>query len=276
MYNYFFSKIALLFFLSSFSNLFAFSYSHVSNGPFSSIHVLIVNPNEEIIRPVKATGEPIARETVVALAQREGACAAVNGGFWKSDGQPAGILKIAFEWLGMPIKPRGAIGWSEGGRKAIFDQVLTNKSIDSGEIEVLPASFPPRTSVEEWQETEHIVGGAPLLISRGKKIEDYTSEQTVKSFLFHRHPRTAVGIRENGDWVFVVVDGRFLGVFGGMTIDELAELMLQLGCIEALNLDGGSSSTMVIGNKVVNTPCGCLEEGGKQVTPVSDAILIFK
>ncbi len=279
MYNYFF----IFFFLCPiFSGLFAFSYSHLSNGLFSSIHILIVNPNEEAIQPVRAQGEPISRETVLVLTQRYGARAGVNGGFWKSNGEPAGILKISSEWLGTPTKPRGAIGWSQGGKKVLVDQVLTNRSllecsndIDSTEIEVLPASIPPYTTSEEWQEMEHIIGGAPLLISHGRKIDDYRQEKTISSFLTDRHPRTAVGIKENGDWVFVVVDGRFLGLFGGMTMKELADFMFRLGCVEALNLDGGGSSTMVIEGKVANTPRGNLEEEDKQVTPVSDAILIF-
>jgi len=60
-----------------------------------------------------------------------------------------------------------------------------------------------------------------------------------------------------------------------MTIKELAELMLDLGSIEALNLDGGGSSTMVVNGIVINDPCGELREDGKQVEAVSDAILIF-
>lgn len=51
--------------------------------------------------------------------------------------------------------------------------------------------------------------------------------------------------------------------------------MLNLGCIEALNLDGGGSSTMVVEGIVINDPCGELKEDGKQVEAVSDAILIF-
>ena len=60
-----------------------------------------------------------------------------------------------------------------------------------------------------------------------------------------------------------------------MTIKELAEFMLELGCIEALNLDGGGSSTMVLDEIVINEPCGKIQENGKQVEAVSDAILIF-
>lgn len=104
---------------------------------------------------------------------------------------------------------------------------------------------------------------------------DFSSEQTLNSFLFLRHPRTAVGIKENGEWVFVVVDGCSYRFFGGMTIKKLAGLMFELGCVDALNLDGGGSSTMVLEGTIANKPCGEILEDGKHVEAVSDAILIF-
>lgn len=242
--------------------LLGFSYEYLSDGCFSSIHVLLVNPQEHLILPVKAN----SRETVAALANQYGAAAAVNGGFWKLNGDPAGILKINNLWYGFSVKPRGAIGWTRNGQKVLIDRLLTLHSED--EVEIIPASDPPLTP-EEWKEMDHIVGGTPVLVSKGQLIEDYSSEQTLKSFLTKKHPRTAVGIRANGEWVFVVVDGYFHHLFGGMKMKKLAKLMLDLGCIDALNLDGGGSSTMVVNGIVINSPSEKREEA------VSDAILIF-
>lgn len=53
---------------------------------------------------------------------------------------------------------------------------------------------------------DHIVGGTPILVSQGNLIEDFALEMTLHSFLVKCFPRTAVGIKENGDWVFVVVE----------------------------------------------------------------------
>jgi exopolysaccharide biosynthesis protein len=66
------------------------------------------------------------------------------------------------------------------------------------------------------------------------------------------------------------VDGRQPGVSTGMSLEMLAELLLEFGAVEAMNLDGGGSTTMVIHNKVVNRPS---DQTGER--PVSDAILIF-
>ncbi|MBA3814961.1 MAG: phosphodiester glycosidase family protein [Parachlamydiaceae bacterium] len=283
MTKYIISKkiLFLLFFACISLDLNGISYEYFSNGYSTSVHVLTVNPNENIIVPVKSAGEEIGRETVMTLSKRYGAVAAVNGGFWKLNGNPAGILKINNHWHGTPTKPRGAIGWSINNPKVLIDRLLTNYQINDclypncGEIEVIPMSIPPNTTPEEWREVEHIVGGTPLLVSKGCIIEDYSSEQTLESFLVKKHARTAVGIKNTGEWLFVVVDGRIHGLLAGMTMKELAELMVELGCIEALNLDGGGSSTMIIDNKVINEPCGKIQEFGKEVEAVSDAILIF-
>lgn len=243
------------------------------------IHILTVSPKEHTIVPVKASGGEVCTETVATLANRHGAVAAINGGFWKLNGTPAGILKINHQWFGTPIKPRGAIGWSSNHQKVLIDRVLTNYPLNEcpseSQIEVIPISTPPQTNPEEWSKFEHIVGGTPVLVHNGDLIQDFTREQTLESFLVKKYSRTAIGIKDNGDWLFVVVDSHFFGLFGGMTIKELSQLMLNLGCVEALNLDGGGSSTMVIEGKVVNQPSGKIEENGKFVEAVSDAILIF-
>jgi exopolysaccharide biosynthesis protein len=78
----------------------------------------------------------------------------------------------------------------------------------------------------------------------------------------------------NGHWIFVVVDKT--GLFDGMKICELADLMVNLGCVHALNLDGGGSSTMVYEGAVKNSPQGDEDEEAGQhvVRRVSDAIIV--
>ena len=64
----------------------------------------------------------------------------------------------------------------------------------------------------------------------------------------NRHPRTAVGWRENGDLIFAVVDGRQDGYSDGVNLCDLALLMQSYGAVGAQNLDGGGSSTFVTKN----------------------------
>jgi len=273
------TQLIFLFFAVLFSEVSGFSYESIHHHNFTSIHILIVDPKEHLIIPVKAQGKEEARETVLSLAKQYGAVAAVNGGFWKEEGKPAGILKINSQWLGTPIKPRGAIGWTFDGTHVLIDRVLTSEDLDrcqdNRKITVVPVSDLAHTTPQEWQDLDHIVGGTPVLVSQGNIVEDYSVEQTLESFLIKRHPRTAVGIKENGEWVFAVVDGRFFNLWGGMTIKEMATLMQQLGCVNALNLDGGGSSTMIMNGSIINRPCGRIKEEGKKVEIVCDAILIL-
>ncbi len=84
------------------------------------------------------------------------------------------------------------------------------------------------------------------------------------------HPRTAIAKLESGKVLLVTVDGRQPGVSAGMSLYMLADLLLEFGAVEAINLDGGGSTTMVVRNKIVNRPSDPTGE-----RPVSDAILVF-
>lgn len=151
------------------------------------------------------------------------------------------------------------------------------KSIPIGTpIQIKVAALPQSgyTASTDWLGLPYIVGGVPVLVRNGKPIQDFSSEQSRYLFLHFNHARTAVGILPNGNWLFVVIDANQISK--GITIPELATLMHKLGCIEALNLDGGGSSTMVINRQVINDPTGDEDEdqGLKKVRKVGDAILI--
>lgn len=89
------------------------------------------------------------------------------------------------------------------------------------------------------------VGGGPVLV-RDAKAREFTGYQP-------RHPRTAIGWNDK-DFFLLVVDGRQDGLSIGMTFPELAEFMLKLGCTEAMNLDGGGSSTFWLDGRIMNSP----------------------
>lgn len=132
------------------------------------------------------------------------------------------------------------------------------------------------TSSDEWEALDYIVGGTPLLLHQNRRIIDFESEQiTIPTFLTNKHARTALGIFPNGNWIFVVVDKTSL--FDGMTIDELADFMANLGCVHALNLDGGGSSIMVFEGVIKNSPRGNEDErdGKNTIRRVSDAIVVL-
>jgi hypothetical protein len=105
------------------------------------------------------------------------------------------------------------------------------------------------------------VGGTPILVHEGRR---WFSDEP-RDFFSKRHPRTAVGWNEGGDIWLVTVDGRQPGTSEGMTMRELADLMMKLGATEAINLDGGGSTTFVTRGLVVNRPSDrIVERGGRQ------------
>jgi Phosphodiester glycosidase len=94
------------------------------------------------------------------------------------------------------------------------------------------------------------VGGGPVLIQNGAiKITNNEEMKFTGKAISDRHPRTAMGYTKENKLIVLVVEGRNPGVAEGVTLTELAELMLDLGCVEALNLDGGGSSCMLVNGK---------------------------
>lgn len=99
-----------------------------------------------------------------------------------------------------------------------------------------------------------VTNGIPRLINNGKIDITWEQEKASRAFVFNRHPRTAVAKMKDGKFLMITVDGRQPGVSVGMTLQELAEYLLSIGATDAMNLDGGGSTTMVLDGKVVNKP----------------------
>lgn len=99
-----------------------------------------------------------------------------------------------------------------------------------------------------------VVGGYPELLDNGLVVGDLGVTDG-PSFAAARHPRTAVGFDNERQLLWlVVVDGRQAPRSAGMSLPELASLFLWLGADEALNLDGGGSSAMLLGEQLVSSP----------------------
>jgi exopolysaccharide biosynthesis protein len=124
------------------------------------------------------------------------------------------------------------------------------------------------TSDNPWHVAEDILGAGPTIVTGGRVNITIDRETMLPTFSTDRHPRTAIGALADGRALLVVVDGRQPASVG-MTLDELARLMIELGAVEAINLDGGGSSAMVVQGTLANHPSDAAGE-----RPVSDAILV--
>ena len=131
-----------------------------------------------------------------------------------------------------------------------------------------PDSVPNNAGSLLEKTAEDITNGVPQLIKDGKIDITWEQEKTTKSFVETRHPRTAVAKLKDGKFLMITVDGRSESS-GGIGLQDLAGYLLSLGAIDAMNLDGGGSTTMFLDGKVVNHPSD--KEGERKV---SDAILV--
>ncbi len=118
--------------------------------------------------------------------------------------------------------------------------------------------------VPEWKNINHIVSGGPYLLKEGEIFID-TAEQKLNS-IAGRNPRTAIGYTKDNVMIMVTVDGRKEGT-SGVTLKELAQIMNDLGCYEAINLDGGSSTVMYADGKI-------LSGSNIKYTSISNAIVV--
>ncbi len=120
-----------------------------------------------------------------------------------------------------------------------------------------------------YSQSEDVVSGVPQLIKDGKIEITWEQEKSSKSFVETKHPRTAVAKLKDGKFLMVTVDGRS-EASGGIGLEDLAKILLELGATDAMNLDGGGSSTMFLDGKIVNHPSD--KEGERKI---GDAILVF-
>lgn len=109
---------------------------------------------------------------------------------------------------------------------------------------------------ERFNAKEQVQNGAWQAWSFGPSLfkKDGTPLTSYSGYLAKAHPRCAIGYYEAGHYVFVVVDGRAENYSEGLTMVEMANLMKELGCTLAYNLDGGQTAQMAFGGKIVNQP----------------------
>ena len=95
----------------------------------------------------------------------------------------------------------------------------------------------------DWKGVKHIISGGPYLVKDGEVFVDMTAQKL--GCIGGRNPRTAIGYTRDNHVILITADGRE-GSSIGLTLNELAYLMQSLGCVNAMNLDGGGSTVMFV------------------------------
>ena len=213
------------------------------------------------------------RETLTQFSQNKKARVVVNGGYFLIDKTPTehvGLLYVNNRTVAPATRSvlrnnkryftaRGALGFLDDGGIDIAWVTSRNDSLFnfSEPLENYPEepvdSF-DFSKAETWEVDDAIHAG-PVLMHDGKIRVTSNEEVFFGSTIPDIHPRTAAGYRNSGELVLLVVDGRQVDS-RGVDLQELAILMRDLGCVEAINLDGGGSSAMVVDGKLLNRPAG--------------------
>ncbi len=137
-------------------------------------------------------------------------------------------------------------------------------------ISLFPFSYHKNSAVK------HLLGGGPRLIKGGSPYVAKFSEQFRPDIAYSRAARSAIGITPEQNIIFLAVDGlirkgdKNKNNSRGTTLEETARILQFLGAFEAMNLDGGGSSTLVLNDKLLNTPVN-----GSEIK-VSNAIVICR
>jgi hypothetical protein len=118
-----------------------------------------------------------------------------------------------------------------------------------------------------------LIAGGELVFTPGEDREGFSrgSAQFDSDITDGRHPRAALGVGPEG-LVAVACDGRRSGVDAGLTMGELASLMAELGASDAINLDGGGSTTLVHHGHLLNRPYSSRDQPAPQSRPVVSAL----
>ncbi|BAL81869.1 hypothetical protein SELR_01610 [Selenomonas ruminantium subsp. lactilytica TAM6421] len=120
-----------------------------------------------------------------------------------------------------------------------------------------------------WNQAVDIMGAGPRLVQNGQVAVTAGEEQFPGDIRYGRAPRSAVAILKNGNYLFGVVDGR-QSSSRGLTLTDWAKLLVKMGARDAMNLDGGGSSALVIGGQLQNSP----SDGSERY--VGSALIITK
>lgn len=185
-----------------------------------------------------------------------------------------GTVKTVNTTRGIPVPARGrtvqAIG-KDVQKLGSLAKVGAQLNVDAGLVNEAGRTLKAGSSTD-------VVNGAPVLMSNG--AENITAQRDGmvhqgdgNSFYYgwvhKRNPRTIAGVDAQGRTLLVTADGRQTTALG-LSIKESADVARSLGMVDAINLDGGGSTTMVVSGQVVNSPS---DAAGQR--PVGDALLVL-
>lgn len=224
-----------------------------------NINILVVNLHK---RRISIAYSPLENRLTSKQAETAGALAAINSGFFNvKNGGSVTYIKTG----GRIVDSDTALKWPKN--QNLNGAILIH---DGKEARII------RTTTNQWFDTHtefnDIRVTGPVLVE-----DNALAVLPNTSLVINRHPRSAAGLRNGKKVILLTLDGR-TGEAAGMTLTELASFMKLMHCRDAINLDGGGSTTMWIGGKpfngVVNMPCDNKKFDHEGERAVSDILVI--
>jgi len=181
--------------------------------------------------------------------------------------------------IGISKKRKADVAWvyTDSTKKIPYEQLpgpyLLVDSFSQFKPTVLPAfslvEHLEKPIYKKW-EMQTAVGGGPVLVqNRGIAIANEEERMFAGKAINDKHPRTAMGYTKDDKLIILVIQGRSESS-GGATLTQEAQILKDLGCVEALNLDGGGSSCMLVNGKETIKPS---DAAGQRAVP---AVFIIK
>lgn len=219
----------------------------------AKVELHFISGGQPVVMPVDGVDTTRARGKLMLYSPKyhPHTDTAGNGVEWLLSGQPLAVVSVRRDIGSTPIPADGLV-LSYGG----LDLPPALEALVPGvtvEVRRVWTSVHGLES-ERLESADHVVNGAGLLRRGGVPITNWDVEKlSGTAFTQTRHPRTMVGVDRSGFVWLAVVDGR-QETSVGMSFGELQRLADRLELTDALNLDGGGSSTMVVRGKIVNRP----------------------
>ena len=227
-----------------------YKYFKVEGYNFDAYMAVIYDPSRIHVVTSKYLGTK--GEYLVDTAMENNAVVAINGGgFIDPDGNgnggnAVGIIIKDGKILQGSSGSQGVIGFTNDN-KLFLGYVSATEAINKGVRDALEFG--------------------PFLIVNGK------SSNILGNGGYGIHPRSAIGQRQDGIVLFLVIDGRRVDSMGA-SMKDVSDIMLKYGAYNAANLDGGNSSVLVINNKIVNRPIDWYQQ--EQTRPIATGFIVKK
>jgi hypothetical protein len=213
---------------------------------------------------VRVVHFPVPERLDVWCAAHEVDEAVIGGFFLRDPYRPLGDL-----WIDGRTVPHEAIAEPYGSRRACV-------VASDDRVRLLGRDEAPAAA------TGDLVHAGPLLVRDGAVVFDPRHDregfsagagQFDSDITEGRHPRAALGISEDAI-VAVACDGRRSRVDDGLTMSELADVLVELGAVDAINLDGGGSTTLVHRRHLLNRPYSTQDQPAPESRPIVSALLL--